>query len=273
MADEVVDSGVDSGKAADTTQSTKTVTADTTRTDSSQSTASDVSRKAEEERNRGILADLQKERKSRQEWERKAQAHETELALERRRVQALSGVNPRSDEDTNNDLVRQRLEALYPALGKLTPQQVERLLAVADKADSLEESNLSGWKRHGTQMLDQVTASVAKVVGGTLSERQATALKRAYVQEAEANPEFLARHEAGDPKLVEEFAKAWIDDWFEPARRSALNKEVERQKRVPSARDRSVAGPGGKKLDYNDPKAVEDALVESFRSHGGEFGG
>lgn len=162
MADEVVDTGVETGKPDGATPPTKTGTADPKTPDTSLSPASDVARKAEDERNRGILADLQKERKSRQEFERQVTAAKAELEQERRRVRALSGVEPRSAQDADNDVVRERLETLYPALKNLTETQVARLMAAAEKTESLEEATLSGWKRHGSQMLDQVTAAITK---------------------------------------------------------------------------------------------------------------
>jgi hypothetical protein len=97
-------------------------------------------------------------------------------------------------------------------------------------------------------------------------------LKYAYAKAAAADPEFLRRHEEGDPTLVKEFAKQWIEDWFEPARRKVTANEVGRTRAVPGGRDRSVALNGGKKIDYTNPKAIEDAMVESFKSHGGTFG-
>jgi hypothetical protein len=228
--------------------------------------------KAEDDRQRGILADLQKERRARQTYETQLNSMRTELEAERRRVQALAGVNPRSAEETEVDAVRQRFGQVFPGLAKLSDEKIERLLAVAERADSLEEATSHHWQTHGRQMLSSVTDAVAKELGGTLSDRQLTRIKREYVAAAEGDPEFLARHEAGDPTLVQEFVKEMMEDFFEPARRKITATELSRQRSVPSARDRSVPGPGGKKLDYNNPKAVEDALVASFREHGGAFG-
>jgi hypothetical protein len=220
----------------------------------------------------GLLNDLKKERQQRQQYEQSVAQAQAELAQERRRVQALAGVNPRSAADTEVDAVRQRFGELFPGLAKLSDEKIERLLQVAERADGLDEATNHHWQTHGRQMLDQVTTEASKILGGTLTARQSARLKQAYVQEAEQNPEFLARHEQGDPTLVAEFIKNWNEDWFEPARRKVTQSEVARQQRVPSGRDRSIASTGGKKLDYNDPKAVEQALVDSFRKHGGEFG-
>ena len=123
-------------------------------------------------------------------------------------------------------------------------------------------------------MLDSVIDGVLQKVGGDdLTARQKKAIVRYYVGEAESDETFLTRHEQGDPTLVDEVVKAILEDWYEPARRSVTATEVQRtNRRVPRGADRSVGTTGKKKLDFKDQKAVEDAMVESFRSHGGQFG-
>jgi len=221
---------------------------------------------------RGFLADLKKERTARQASEAAVATHQADLARERRRVQLLTDVNPRSEEETEEAAVRARVEKMYPALGKLTPEKLERLLAVADRADSLEEATSAQWDRHGRQMLDSVVDAFSKEIGGELTDRQIAKLKRAYVAEAEENPEFLARHEKGDPKLVAEFVKDFSTDFFEPARRKALATQLDRQPRVPSGKDRSIVGSGGKKIDVTKDADVMDLLVAGRRERGQQFG-
>jgi hypothetical protein len=269
MADEVVVETVDTGSPND---GPKPGSPSPEKPAVTQTTATTSVNSGWEAEKRGILADIQKERKARQQYEQQVTALTAERDQERRRVQALAGVNPQSADDVEANAVRQRFGQLFPGLAKLTDQQIEKLLSVAERADGLDEATSHHWQTHGRHMLDSLTAEASKVIGGTLTARQSTRLKQAYVQEAENNPEFLARHEQGDPTLITEFIKDWNEDWFEPARRKVTQTEVDRQRRVPSGRDRSVASQGGKKLDYNDPKAVEQALVDSFKAHGGAFG-
>lgn len=225
----------------------------------------------DDRQNAGLIADLQKERKARQELEKQVAAHTAELEARQRRIQVLAGVNPQSDEEVELEQVRARVKQLFPVLGKLDEKQLENLLALSERAGGIEEATQHHWTAHATQMLDALQSAVAEEIGSDLTDRQKKALARAYVAEAEANPEFLERHQAGDKKLVEEFAKAWIEDWFEPARKAVVTTEINRQKRVPNGRDRSVQTTAPKKVDFKDPKAVEDAMVESFKSHGGRF--
>lgn len=221
---------------------------------------------------KGVLGDLAKERKARQVAEAKAAERESAYATERRRVQALAGVEPKSEQDTADEAVRARFKQLYPQLGSLSDDKINRLLQLADNADSLEAATTNYWQSHGRKMLDGAIAGMSKAMGGDLTDRQKQRLERAYVNEAQSNPNFLKRHEAGDMKLVEEFVKDFVEDFVEPGRRKALADEQARMRRVPSSRDRSVVGAGGKKLDLSKDEDFAQAAADSFRAHGGSFG-
>ena len=273
MADEqVVDSQV--GDVSSTTD-TKVVPAQQQSDSTVQRTTPPAAgaRPAEDPRIAGMLADLQKERKSRQAFETQVTERNAELALERRRIQALTGVNPRSAEETDNDAIRARLQAVMgPDFGSLSKEELAELRELKASAAELKAENARRWESHGQRMLDATVEAATKEMGGVLTDRQQTRLRRAYVQEAENDATFLARHDAGDPKLVTEFVKTFLDDFFEPARRKVLSTESARQRQVPGSRDRSVVSAGGKKVDFSNDKEFGDALVESFRKHGGAFG-
>jgi hypothetical protein len=226
---------------------------------------------------RGILGDLQKERTARQRYEREYATAQAELASERRRVQALAGVNPRSEQEVLDDQVSARLRQLNvprsEKLANLSDEQIDRLLRVADNADNFEATINQQWKSLATRMMDSAVTEMSKVMGGDLTERQQTKLKTAYYNAAASDPNFLARHEAGDPKLVQEFVKEFVEDFVEPGRRKALSDEQNRMRRVPSSRDRSVVGNSGKKVDLSKDDEFADAAAAAFKAHGGAFGG
>jgi hypothetical protein len=236
-----------------------------------QTPASAQANRGDDSQQRGLIADLQKERQARQRLEQQFQQLQGNLDAERRRVQALAGVTPRTQEDQDLDEIRGRIVKMFPALGKLTEEQLDRLAGLESQASSIEEATQHHWTVHSKGMLSNLYTHVATEIGGDLSERQKQAIGRAYLSTAEQNPEFLARHEAGDPKLIEEFAKAWIEDWFEPARKAVVQTEARRFRPVPGGRDRTVQTTPAKAIDFKNPKAVEDAMVESFRRHGGGF--
>lgn len=266
---------VDQNQAASTTGSTQADGQQTQQqTQQQQTTQQQTGDPNAARRDAGVLADLQKERKQRQALEARLQAQEEALNSERRRVQALVGVNPQSEGEAEIAQVREQFAKLFPGLARLNDEQ---LLAKLDQllasADTHADTTNRYWRDRAQQMTSGVVEQISKELGGELSDRQVRRIRSAYAAAAEADPEFLARHEAGDPKLIEEFAKEWIEDWFEPARRKQITNEVGRYRPVPSGRDRSINSQAGtpKKIDFTNEKEVEDAMVASFRAHGGGF--
>ena len=226
-----------------------------------------------EKEKRAFIADIQKERKARQQAEQAIVTHRAELEAERRRVQALAGVTPRSPQDQEAEEVRARFAQLYPELAGLTKEDVEALRELRGRSTELQETTNHYWTAHARAVFGNLEKEVASELGGDkLTDRQSKALRRAYALECQENPEFLKRHESGDPELVKEFAKEWAEDWLKPAIRKQAANDVDRVRRVPSGRDRTVSTPAGKKIDYSDPKAVEDLLVAGFKERGGQFG-
>lgn len=229
----------------------------------------------EDPRIKGLLADLKKEREARQRFEREHSTTAAELERERRRIQALVGVEPKSKEQEAEAQIRERMEALYPWMKDLTAEDIKAIRESRGQMDEIRNASVNTWKAHATKMLGQAKSGIQKELGGgKLSDRQIRRIESAYFEEAKTNPEFLARHEAGDPDLIAEFVKDWVDDFMEPARRSVLQREtqVNRRPRVPGGKDRSIVGAGEKPIDVKDDKAVEDVLVNAFRKRGGEFG-
>ncbi len=221
---------------------------------------------------KAFIADLQKERRARQQYEQQATTHKTELELERQRIRALTGATPQSAEQNDIDAVKQRFGQIYPELAGLTAEDIKGIRGLLSQSTHLQEATNHVWRNHGQKMLASVKAGLEKHLGGSLSERQTQKFERAYAAQAENDPAFLKRHEDGDQTLIDDFVKEWNEDFFEPAKRNALAQDVDRFRAVPNGKDRSLAAVGGKKIDVNDPKAVEDMLVEAYRARGGQFG-
>lgn len=219
----------------------------------------------------GFKADLIKERKARQQYEADLAAARAESAERQKRIQALAGVNPKSDQETNDEAVKARLEALgYPSL---TKEDLEAIREVRATKARLDETIDQSWKRHNHGVVVDLRETMEKELGGKMSDRQMARVVAEYVREAESNPEFMARHEKGDKSLIAEFTKQLSEDWFEPARRKVTQQETQRYRAVPSGKDRGIVTQGDKKIDVNDAKQVEDLLVKGYRERNGEFTG
>ena len=284
MADAaVVDQTQSVSTTTDTTKGSETTTTDQSKTDQTQRPDPAQGTKGGddvEKRFKGIQADLAKERKARQGYEQKLQQqdiqYKAELAAERKRIAALAGINVPSPEEAEADDIRQRLgkvatsEWLLSQLG-ISKEELADFKAAREDRSRLSDMEKHYWGKHGQLMVSQVTKALAKEYGGELTKRQADTIAQAYVLRAQADPEFLQRHEDGDDALVTDFAKEWLEDWYEPARRRITATEVDRFRRVPSGKDRNLVTTGEKKIDVNDAKQVEDLLVAGFKERGGQF--
>lgn len=222
---------------------------------------------------RGLVADLQKERTARKKLEGQIADLTAKLEGSTKTVRALAGVETPNAEEAEAEAIRAELFKHLPQLGKLLDAKTfERLEKVLGMTDALERTTQHYWGRHGLNTLSAIEKKIGATFG-ELSDRQIKTIRSAYVTAAETDPAFAQRHEEDPEKLIEEFAQQWVEDWYEPSKRRITAEEIERQRRVPGARDRNLVTPGSDKpIDVTDDKAVGDLLVSGFRARGGEFG-
>lgn len=208
-----------------------------------------------------------------------------QLELAEKRTRALAGLDPADPKSKETEEVRAAILQLFPGLGHLGNLSQEELTEVLEAAREARSSSQATWQRHATGMLTDLYSEAARELDvEKLTETQQKQLKRAYreeatsaVQEREAamrrgerqtletlptDNDFVARHERGDKTLLKEFAKAFIADWYEPARRS-VTARLERQGRaVPKGdRVRSVVTQGAQQLDLNNNTDFKKALI------------
>lgn len=200
-----------------------------------------------------------------------------------RQIRALAGVRDVPPEELEIGQVRDALGRVIPGIDKLSPEMIERLVKIAQQGDQIEETNRTIWKNHGLKMIRSAQDSIADTLRvEKLTDRQKSRIGREYTVFIEENSYLdendrpagaILRHEAGDDSLVEEFVKAFLEDWQESIRKSVVSTETRPLRAVPSGRGRSVViGKPKEKVNYNDSKAFGDALVASFKDHGGTFG-
>ena len=141
-------------------------------------------------------------------------------------------------------------------------------LASAVGSAALEQQQVQAYTLHSKGMLAQIHTGISAEYGD-LSDGQKRNINAAYLYANQTNPEFHARHNAGDPALVTEFVKAYLDDMVEPLKRKITASEAGRFRPVPGGRDRSTPMKGEKAVDPTDNKAVMELLASSRR---GKFG-
>lgn len=222
---------------------------------------------------RGMLADVQKERQARQKAETTIATLQKQLEDTTKRVQALAGVVPQDEAAEEAAIITERLHKLVPGLKMLGDEAgLKKLERLINSAESLEDMVRQQHTRQGLNTFKSIEAAISKEYG-ELTERQIKKIRSAYVFEVETNEAFARQHGEDPEANVASFAKEWLEDFFEPAKRRTIASEVNRQRKVPGARERSiVAGPGEKKVDVNNNDQVMDTLVSGFKERGGEFG-
>jgi len=212
--------------------------------------------------------------------EQRALKAETDLEAERARVRALAGVQPQDPAAAEEEQLRAVLYKLVPGLKHLEKFTAEQLEEVIDAANTARSASSAQWERHALGMLESAETDIAKQMGvDKLTPRQSQRIRSAYIEEAqaaalarqraEANGEapdpanFLTRHERGDKTLIAEFVKNYLEDWFEPARRSVTARQVQRTTRPVPRGERTRQMPAGTppKVDLNDKQAFKDALI------------
>lgn len=253
-------------KTGDTTQQTQQTQQQTTQKQDQQFTyKEDRSKWIPDTRFKEVNTGYQTEKQKRETLER-------DLATAQGRIQALAGVNPKAPEEAEAEEIKAAFAKMFPGLAKLGDEQIAKLLSVAEHSDKLAETTQNYWRNHGRQMIGKAHERIAEDLGGgDLTPAQQKRIAREYIAFIEENDGAIDRHEAGDEKLIEEFTKAFLGDWKDSIRRSVTSQETSRRPPLPSGKGRTAIPVQRKKIDFNDPKAVEDAMVESYRDHGGTF--
>lgn len=201
-----------------------------------------------------------------------------QLADANRRIQALAGVQQVSPQELEVSEIRQALSQVIPGIDKLSPEMIERLVSIAQNGEQLEDTNRTIWRNHGTKMIRSAQDRIAEKLNvDGLTDRQKKRIGREYVTFIEENAAngSMDRHEAGDEALIDDFVKAFLEDWQESIRKSVVTSETSRSLRpVPSGRGRSVVvGQRKPKANLSNDKEFADAAVQSFLDNGGQFGG
>jgi hypothetical protein len=166
------------------------------------------------------------------------------------------------------------------ALKNLSPEQLEEVFEAAKQARSVTQQASN---RHAEAMLNELDAEATRALGvDKLTPSQQKNLWRAYrealIDAAGQRPrregsnesydptgnDALSRHERGDKTLLKEFVKNFLNDWYEPARRSVTTSQASRNLRPVPRGDRGralPAGAGGVKVDLNNKEDFKKALL------------
>lgn len=211
--------------------------------------------------------------------QREIDALKTQFGEQTERVKQVFGVgsNPEAEEAQK---IREALYQLSPGLKHLDNLSEDQLQAVLDAAQQAQSSTQNYWDRHTTTMQDDLKGEVASQLGvEKLTETQTKRLLGAYRDEVvgawrareaavkrgdSIDPnDAVGRHERGDKTLIKEFAKAFLEDFFVPARRSVQAQNQQRFRPVPRGERTRQTVTKPPEINYNDEDAFKKALLEA----------
>lgn len=218
---------------------------------------------------------LQQESQRRQELEHA-------IAERDRRIAALAGVTPQRPEEAQAEQARQAFLELFPRFAKLNDETLDRLITLAENADTIQETAGATWTRHGTHVLSSLIGKAQEMLGGQLQPRAQTRLRQAFVSFIEndvtraqrngmASP-LLQRYEAGDETLLDEFLKDWADDFFVPAQRKVTQQAVNRSRPVVSSTGRSQVTTVQRPATFKNLDERLDYAAKLAKERGVQFG-
>lgn len=229
-----------------------------------------------EREKKGLIGETQRERQARQKLEAEVATLRSQHEQAQKRIQALAGVNPRSEQEAEDEAIRQAFAQKFPHLADLTPEDVQAIRDMQANTKSLEASTQAMWKKHTNQVMNSIYSRMEDKLGGEISDRMKATARREYIAYIEENQiagkDYVSRHEDADEALFDEFVEALLKEWEAPIRKSVTSTEIGPRRPLPSGKGRSLATTGTKKIDFTNEKSVQDAAVESFLSRGGAFG-
>lgn len=228
---------------------------------------------------------LNEESTKRTAAEKERDQFKSELEAERKRTRALAGVEEIDPKTKDADEIRAAIYELVPELGALKGLTADQLAEVLEAARVARTSAQSTWERHTTGMLENLNSEAIKGMNvEKLTPTQQTRLHRAYRDEVmtamqdrqtalqrgeretletlSTDTDLVARHERGDKTLIQEFVKAYLADWYEPARRSVSAQLERRNRPVPRGeRQRVPLAQGEQKVNLDNKDEFKKALL------------
>ena len=209
---------------------------------------------------KAMVRELQAERTKFKTLESTHTTTAAEVAEWKRKVEALTGIKPPSKDDTDREAILARLREIVPELGDLgSIKEIREQLEQQREQQAVREST-----NHSIGIVGQIHKGIAAQMG-ELSNAQKNAINALYFYNNYTNPEFHARHNAGDPALIQEFVKDYLDNVYTPIKSKVTSSEAGRFRPVPGGKDRSSPLRGEKPIDVTDEAAMKGMLAKKFQ--------
>lgn len=196
---------------------------------------------------------------------------ESDLAQERQRVAALSGVTPPpTGQAAEAAAIREQLLAVMPELKEMFDRK-DKLFKAADfDFDSLRSNQDRTWEQRGTQALGLLTDQITEAYGGqALSPKAVQHFQGMFISALARDAEMRQRYEFGNPAdVVAEFVKDITEGVIAPIKRSAAAASGTDPRLAAAAR--LPRGGRGGPITASQPRTVKPADGDAF--HKAAFG-
>jgi hypothetical protein len=191
-----------------------------------------------------------------------------ELEAERRKVLALSGVQPKSEQDVELEATRKVLEKMYPGLAKLSDAEfVKKLEGSISAAESLQANTEQYWTNQGARSFRELEDFAKKELGGDLTPRGKRALRAAFIDYVQSDEDASRAYVEQDPEVVSRFWEEYKKTFIDPVRRTNNANLMERQNRlrVPRGGGSAPHVPAPKKPDFKNEDDVHNSAWEAIK--------
>ena len=178
-----------------------------------------------EDRSNWVPSHVLRERSDK--FRQQQEALQRDLEYERRRVAALTGIEPPKPRlSQEQEQIRREFFELFPeyaGLAKLDASKLEKIAQL--DFDAIQRANQETsqriWTNHGTQAVQYFSGKIKNAYGADVAPTTMKRVLNAFVAECGENAQMLQRYEAGDFSVIDEFMADWTKGFIDPVRKSA----------------------------------------------------
>lgn len=168
------------------------------------------------------------------------------------------------------DRIREQLFAVVPEFKKFLELQdkIPALLSASEAIPRLQKETDTYWSHVADAMLTTLTSALGKTLGSTIApdSRLGRMASQQFFEWTASDPKLVARYEARDPRLTEEFLQIFETDVFGPIRaQAAAAKRLDTTRRLPVAGRTSA--PPSQPIPKRNAEEDEDAPYKEAWDH------
>lgn len=200
---------------------------------------------------------------------------ERDLHLANSRVAALSGVKPpAAPTNPEHEEIRRQFLSIFPEYQELAGM-LDDLKGLKERLGDFDPKTVASAQERqyevlGNQTLARVHERATKLFGGELNPIAKQSLEMTFGAWIYNNPDLHGRYEMQDPKLIDEFFKAYQEGILDPFRRTSTTASAPRDnvvRRLPRAGSGAPTVPGQAPLKPADTDEYHGAAFRALEAN------